>query len=384
MNTIYLISEAYSSIHKGTAVHTHSIARTLDEMDSNYNYVLIVPKYLDSDEKYYIFNKIKVVALEVKVNSDVGLLDKKAREDFILQAELYLNKMKDIHIIHVLYGHYIHSAIKNIKAKKIWTCHNVPPNEYPDILQSSTIGSKCANYLYHKAVAIKHRKLIKSYTYNSIIAISSFTESELRRIDEKIKIDVIGNGIIPIDKSPIQPIRDSNNTIKILTIGGIKSHKYVHLIPDIAKRLGDNFNIEWNVVGPIVDNKYYDSFRENISDPVRFTGKIDQVDLNRYMSDANIYVHTSNMEGFCLTVLEANLLGKPVVGTNVGAIPEVINSNKSGVVCEPTVESLASGISHLITNMTEFDSSKISQSTMKKWSWEVICRKLEDVYNGYE
>ena len=382
MKKIYLISEAYSSAHKGTAVHTHAIAKTLDNINSNYSYVLIVPKYPDSEEKYYLFDNIKIISIDINVSSDVGLLNKTARDEFISRVGSYLKEVNDIHIIHVLYGHYIHKAIENINTKKIWTCHNVPPNEYPNLLGSDTLGNKVVNYIYHKMVAIKHKKLIKNYTYDSIVAISSFTKREIRKFDQKIKIDIVGNGIHPVIGVPEKNLKNCQKKIKLLTIGGIKSHKCVHLIPSIAKDLAAKYEIEWNVIGPIVDKRYYDSFKEQVVTPVRFTGKLDQIELDRYLRETDIYVHTSNMEGFCLTALEANLSGIPVVGTNVGAIPEVITSNQSGVVCEPTRESLISGISYMINNIDQFDSREMSKNTIENWSWEVICRKLEDVYNG--
>lgn len=53
---------------------------------------------------------------------------------------------------------------------------------------------------------------------------------------------------------------------------------------------------------------------------------------------------SSATEGFALVLLEAMLLGKPVVTTNVGGAPELIRHRQTGVLVEPTPQSIAEAI----------------------------------------
>jgi glycosyltransferase involved in cell wall biosynthesis len=48
-----------------------------------------------------------------------------------------------------------------------------------------------------------------------------------------------------------------------------------------------------------------------------------------------LYVCPSRLEGFGLTILEAMAAGKPIVGTKVGAIPELIKNGVNGVLVDP-------------------------------------------------
>jgi L-malate glycosyltransferase len=59
------------------------------------------------------------------------------------------------------------------------------------------------------------------------------------------------------------------------------------------------------------------------------------VDMEDYLQAADIGIFTSEMESFCLSILEAMCFGCPSVATAVGGIPEVVESGKSGLLVPP-------------------------------------------------
>ncbi|HVX91536.1 MAG TPA: glycosyltransferase, partial [Candidatus Paceibacterota bacterium] len=56
----------------------------------------------------------------------------------------------------------------------------------------------------------------------------------------------------------------------------------------------------------------------------------------QYLPGANVFVLPSLKEGFPWSVLEAMAAKIPVVATRVGAVPEVLDNGKSGIVVEPS------------------------------------------------
>ena len=63
-----------------------------------------------------------------------------------------------------------------------------------------------------------------------------------------------------------------------------------------------------------------------------FLGKQDN--LEELYSISDLMLLLSEKESFGLVALEAMACGVPVIGTNVGGIPEVITDGETGYICE--------------------------------------------------
>lgn len=78
-------------------------------------------------------------------------------------------------------------------------------------------------------------------------------------------------------------------------------------------------------------------------------GKRDDVD--EVLSEADIYVHPSRKEGIGMALMEACARSLPLVGSNVGGIPEIIRHNRNGFLFSPgSSEELADFLKLLIQN----------------------------------
>ncbi len=111
---------------------------------------------------------------------------------------------------------------------------------------------------------------------------------------------------------------------------------------------------------------------ECIQNHVIFTGNID----NPYvpLKICNIYTHITLGEGgLSLALLEAMVMGKPIVATAVGGIPEVIENNINGLLVEPDPAKVAEIIEKLIKNR-EF-AKKLGENAKKtveeRFTWKI-------------
>jgi glycosyltransferase involved in cell wall biosynthesis len=97
----------------------------------------------------------------------------------------------------------------------------------------------------------------------------------------------------------------------------------------------------------------------------------------------DIFVLPSNNESFGIVFLEAWSCKKPVIGSAIGAVRDVIRENVDGLLMEPNnKDSLADKISSLIvskelrTSMGEKGYNKVKEN----YTWDIITARLRKLY----
>ena len=88
-------------------------------------------------------------------------------------------------------------------------------------------------------------------------------------------------------------------------------------------------------------------------------------------------------ETFGLVVIEANALGKPVIASNIGALPELIENKKTGLLFSPgSTEELAKNIKYLIARPDEIrEMGKLARRRVEKeFNPELHYKRLVEVY----
>jgi glycosyltransferase involved in cell wall biosynthesis len=71
----------------------------------------------------------------------------------------------------------------------------------------------------------------------------------------------------------------------------------------------------------------------HIDDVVTFTGFRD--DALEFIRLANVFVMSSRLEGLGTSIMDAQVLGAPVVATRTGGIPELVEDGVTGLLAEP-------------------------------------------------
>lgn len=187
-------------------------------------------------------------------------------------------------------------------------------------------------YIYEKIKQEIHRILLKNVTI--YIAPSESIKRDLT--DQKIissPIKVIYNGIEP---TKYEPIRNYN---RILYVGRLSKEKGVEVLLRAAKKIKETFpDIMVDIVGDGPETEHLKSLSKslNLQNTVSFVGKIEKDEVINYYKNCTFLVVPSICpESFSLVGIEALHIGRPVVGSNLGAIPEWLKDNKCGFLFEP-------------------------------------------------
>lgn len=103
------------------------------------------------------------------------------------------------------------------------------------------------------------------------------------------------------------------------------------------------------------------------------TGKVPLQDEKNYFRNASVFCMPSNIEPFGIVFLEAMAFRLPVIGTNIGAMPDFIHNGRNGYLISPgDPDSLANHLIDLLKNpgkCKEFGDNG-HDMFLERYSWE--------------
>jgi glycosyltransferase involved in cell wall biosynthesis len=119
-----------------------------------------------------------------------------------------------------------------------------------------------------------------------------------------------------------------------------------------------------------------------MEDRVIFTGNLE----NPYvpLKFCNLYTQITMGEGLGLALLEAMAMGRPIIATSVGGIPEAITDGLNGLLVTPEVHAIAQKIDSLLRN-PEYgqELGRQAQRTVEeRFTWELTAERFIDVYKN--
>jgi len=103
-------------------------------------------------------------------------------------------------------------------------------------------------------------------------------------------------------------------------------------------------------------------------------------EIARYLQSTDFFVHASTIETFGVVTAEALFCGTPVICSNVGALPELINDS-NGILCENNVESWLSGIKKALS--TTYKHYLIAEDIKTKFNLSNIGQEINSVYSEF-
>jgi glycosyltransferase involved in cell wall biosynthesis len=102
-----------------------------------------------------------------------------------------------------------------------------------------------------------------------------------------------------------------------------------------------------------------------LEDRIRFLGRRGSQEVAAWLAAANVFCLPSYAEGCPNSVIEALACGRPVVATNVGGIPELVNSESGILVAPQDSEALAGALGEAL--LRRWDEPGISQRSQRGW-----------------
>lgn len=174
------------------------------------------------------------------------------------------------------------------------------------------------------------------------------------------------------------------NDVRLLWVRSFSRIYNPLLAIKILKALKDeSINSRLCMVGPDGDGslKAAKKYADQLGIEVNFTGKLSKQEWIKLSEDYNIFINTTNFDNMPISVIEAMALGLPVVSTNVGGMPFLIENNKNGVLVEPdSVEAFVKSINNMVSftqNTTIL--TQEARTCIENLDWKVVKKQWINV-----
>jgi len=265
-------------------------------------------------------------------------------------------------------------ASRLIKVRLVSTCHGWWPN---------TPKLKFYNFIDMTVLRF----------FDAVVAVSPQILSALanRKIYPS-KLDVIQNGIDVTSFSAAtyrekikKDLGIKEGDIVVGSVGRLTGEKGINYLLEAASKIKIKIpNAVFVIVGEGTMKDYLVDYARklDVSDKVLFAGY--REDIDKILSALDIFVMPSLTEGLPLALLEAMAAGKPVIASNVGGIPMIIDNGKTGILVKPkNPDQIERAISSLIGDKRYSDT--IAENGRKfvenNFSLAVTAKKYEELYS---
>jgi len=232
---------------------------------------------------------------------------------------------------------------------------------------------------------------------SAVTAVSRFQARELSRdlsLPEEA-ISVIPNPISPalLREAGAESMQQSRNPVVLYT-GRIELNKgSIELLRSVHRVASHCPEVEYIIAGArhnSIDDPTLDGAlgSNGTRDRVRLLSHVPWQQLAEWYRRASVFVMPSYYETFGISVIEAMAFGLPVVATNVGGLPEVVQDGVTGILVPPKdPNALADVIVRLLRDpelrkrlgnagrervLSEFRTDHIVDQTLKVY--ESVCR----------
>jgi len=164
---------------------------------------------------------------------------------------------------------------------------------------------------------------------------------------------------------PKQTIRsvnyEPNEKIRLLYLSQVDTEKGVLDLISAVESL-DNFSL--TIAGPIIDKKLFKL--ENISEPnICYVGVINNKNIYEYMSSFHCLVLPTyySGEGYPGVIIEAFMIGLPIISTKWRSIPELVGNG--GILVEPkSIKEIIGAIKYIRSDHQTYQKCSIARSNL--------------------
>jgi glycosyltransferase involved in cell wall biosynthesis len=367
LRILVLCMYIYPPYVAGAEIHAYYVSNKLAENGHSVHVIAVAPRKHVEYHVRILFNQSLIRLWRRPLNSLVYII-----KVFLLA---YLQRREfDVIQIHIANIAMIPAfMLSKISGKPyVVTCHGSEIR----LLRKKTLVKLWQKILLLKAshvVAVSNEirdLLIQEYglsSRNITLVPNGYDEEFVERLRARTSNGVCGKVPSLVFVGNLREVKDPLNLIEAFKIVSKRTENvHLHIVGD-----GD--------LRPAVERKI-ESY--NLQDRVTLHGMLYHKKALEVLASSEIYVSTSVNEGLPTSLIEAMALGKAVVATSVGGVPEIVIDGVNGLLTPPRLpERTAQCVEKLLNDSALAERlRKAAVETVRNYSWSKIAEKYQNIY----
>ncbi len=210
-----------------------------------------------------------------------------------------------------------------------------------------------------RTLRLRRRDLVKVFRHLDLLtATSRATRDDVRAaLDADLPIEVLYPGISPPPDLPLSPSREvgrrsATGKRRVAAVSNLawpdKVRGLLVLIDAVSKlsERGRPIHLDIYGDGPLRAQVEVATRKRGPALDVKLHGSVP--DARARIVEASAFAHITFQEGFGLAILEAMSVGLPVIASNVGGIPEIVEDGKTGILVDNNATALADALESIL------------------------------------
>lgn len=225
---------------------------------------------------------------------------------------------------------------------------------------------------------------------DAVTVVSQFLKEEtIRQFDVQRELAVIYNFIDPerheLEPSPCIPQCTDSSQKTIMHISNFRPVKRIRDVIEIFARISEAVDSRLILVGDGPDSPVAREMGQELGilDRMKFVGIVDRV--ASLLARADLFLLPSSTESFGLVALEAMASGVPVIASDVGGIPEVIEHGRTGYLAPVgDVDAMSTYAIDLLQNEARHRQfgTEAQEQARQRFDYRLIVPQYEQLYEN--
>lgn len=224
--------------------------------------------------------------------------------------------------------------------------------------------------------------------FSKVIAISDDVKENIdKNIKNNINSEIIYNGI-DLEYYEEYACKKNNSKVPVVgTVANIRKQKRIDIFIRVAKKVKSmGYRCKFVIVGDgvMMDQMKAYSKENNVDDILEFVGK--KKDVRPYLTAMDLFILTSEYEGFGIVIIEAMAMKIPVISTKVSGVSNIIQNGNNGILVEynnETENNMAKEIIDLISDEERIKRITKNAHSMvnERYGMKKMQKKIEETYS---